>query len=364
MKFMRYLLLGALLTATAFAQAPAAAPVEAPFIKGELQITYNTRTQKDGEKPKAGVKDNYRLKVNVANSILFEGTIDHLPFIKNTISSNQQGMLSHQIECFVVNPRNPSQTRNIGRLYGTVPVDEQNVFRFEDGNLRIGIFGAGNAQGFESRVKGLALGKPPAASGFTSLLNKARERISLTKTVNGQAVSIAVTRYDQMQFQSHTLSAGPVMIYPEVTVNGSMLYDYDRSAWHFNNVNVQYTAPDERGRMVVQNDTLTGSIRWVEAPDRATSGKGEYQFDIRVNEPRGTEASIFAGAADEAAFFETSATIPGLVGTMAYQDTIIGETVTQSKVTINLVGNQLTKQQAVYLAKLLLMSCVVPLNAE
>jgi hypothetical protein len=47
-----------------------------------------------------------------------------------------------------------------------------------------------------------------------------------------------------------------------------------------------------------------------------------------------------------------------------YKDTLAGETVSSSAVTVDLKGNKLSKQQAMYLAKLLFISFAVPLNAE
>jgi hypothetical protein len=363
MKRLVTFLFGALFAAVAFAQTPAAVPVT-PFVKGTLSIRFDTRTQLDGDKPRVGVTDKYKLHLNVSDSVVFDGTIESLPFVKKSFGSNQAGLLTHSIECMVVNPRNTAQTRNIGRLFGTVPVDEQNVYRFEDGNLKIGIFGAGGAQGFESKVKGLALGKPPAGSeGFLSKTKK--DILRLTKMVGDKQITLPVTKYDQMTFQSHVLSAGPVMVYPEATVNGPLIYDYDRTAWYFNNVTVNYTAADEKtGRMMVLQDRLSGNIRWVESPDRATSGQGEYQFDIRVNEPLSTEAQAFTGPADESAFFASDNAVPALTGTMKYKDTIINDVVTSSTVIVDLKGNQLTKQQVMYLSKLLMMSSIVPINAE
>lgn len=360
--FVRSSILFAALAISALAQTPVAPPT--PFVKGELTIRFDTRTQLDGDKPKTGVTDKYKLKLNVSDSVVFEGAIEALPFIKNTFGTDQIGLLTHSIECLVVNPRNVTQTRNIGRLFGTVPVDQQNVYRFEDGNLRIGIFGAGGATGFESKVKGLALGKPPAKS--EGLFTKTKKDIlNLTKSVGGKSVALVVTKYDQMTFIGHVLSAGPVMVYPEAKIDGPMVYDYDRTAWYFNGVTVSYTALDEKtGRMMVLQDRLSGNIRWVEAANRATSGQGEYQFDIRVNEPLSTEAAAFAGPADEAAFFATDNQVAALTGTMSYKDTIINDVVTNSIVKIDLKGNQLTKQQVMYLSKLLLMSSIVPLNAE
>jgi len=349
----------------AHAQQPAASPPapDAAFIKGDLSIQFNTRTQLDGGKPREGVADKYKLKLNVSNSVVFDGTIESLPNIKGMVSLNQPGRLTHSIECLVVNPRNPSQTRNIGRLFGTVPVDTENVYRFEDGNLKIGVFGVGNAQPFESRVRGLALGKPTSSGeGFFAKMKK--EAMQITKSVGGKNVAIAVTKYDRMEFVNHVLSAGPVMVYPEVTVSGTTIYDYDRTAWYLNGVTVSYSMEDARGLRVAVQDRLSGNIRWVEAADRGRSGLGEYQFDVRVNEPAASEASIFAGAATEADFFATDALNPSLTGTMKYKDSIQNDVVSSSQVSVDLTGNKLTKQQVMYLAKLLLMSSIVPLNAE
>jgi hypothetical protein len=138
-----------------------------------------------------------------------------------------------------------------------------------------------------------------------------------------------------------------------------MIYDYGRTAWYFDNVTVTYVID---GRQY--QDKLTGNIRWIESPSRASNGEGEYQFDVRVNEPAQSEASVFTGPADEAAFFATDDAIPALTGVMKYKDTLVGDTVTASAVTVDLKGNKLSKQQTMYLAKLLLMTCVIPLNSD
>lgn len=353
MKHIMSIILGALLAATAFAQTTA----PTPFIKGEIVIRYDTRTQLDGDKPKEGVTDKYKLRVNMSDSVIFDGSIDYLPFIKNKITSNQQGTLTHAIECFVVNPRNTSQTKNIGRLYGAVPIDENNVYRFEEGSLKIGIFGTGNSQGLESKVKGLMMGKPPVQSGIFSRV--AKEAMKITSQINGKTVAIKVTNYDQATFQGHVLSAGPVMIYPETTINGPMLYDYDRSAWLLNGVVATYVEGNQ-----IKTDRLSGNIRWVEATNRKTSGEGEYQFDIRVNEPVATEAAAFAASTSEEDFFSSDAQTTALTGTLKYKDTIVNGVVTQSLVAIDLKGNGLSKIQVMYLCKMLFVSCIVPLNAE
>lgn len=350
------LFLGIATAGALFGQQPAATET---FIKGELGIKFNTRTSTESDgAPKEGSTDKYTLSVNVSNSVLFRGTIVHTPYIHKVVSSSQLAKLEYTVECDVVNPKNPSQTRNVGRLFGIVPVDEKNAYRFADGSLKIAVFPVGTAKGFESSFKGVALGKPPSSSeGFLSKLKK--EALSVSKTVNGKNVAISVTKYDKMEYQTHVLAAGPVQIYPEVIINGSLIYDYGRTAWYFENVTATYVVD---GRQY--QDKLTGNIRWIESPNRAANGEGEYQFDVRVNEPAQAEASVFTGPADEAAFFATDDSIPALTGTMKYKDTLLGQTVASSAVTVDLKGNKLTKQQAMYLAKLLFITNIVPLNAE
>ena len=102
---------------------------------------------------------------------------------------------------------------------------------------------------------------------------------------------------------------------------------------------------------------------------RAMRGKGEYQFDVRVNEPAPAETAAFStGPTDESAFFETDSSIPGLTGTMKYTDTLRGSgkdaTTLASSVVIDLKGNNLTKQQTMALCKILIFSAVVPMNAD
>jgi len=168
-----------------------------------------------------------------------------------------------------------------------------------------------------------------------------------------------VSKYDKMEYQQHVLAAGPVQIYPEVTVNGSLIYDYGRSAWYFQNVTVSYTV---EGRQM--SDKLTGNIRWVESANRKSTGEGEYQFDVHVNEPLPNEAAVFAAPSDESAFFATDDAVSALVGTMKYKDTMRGDDAIASDVAIDLTGNKLTKQEAMCLCKLLIFSTIVPMNSE
>ena len=326
------------------------------FVKGTLNIQFDTRTQ-----PGPGVVDTYTFNVNVSNSAKFVGTIKQTPFLKGSwTSSDQVGHLDYDLKADVVNPRNPAQTRNVGKVYGTVPVSRTNVYDFENGTLKTQVFATGRAPGFDSKFGGQAFGKPPTPED-SILAKMKKEALSFTKSVNGHAMTIAVTKYDVMKFQNHVLAAGPVPIYGEVTVSGIMVYDYDRSSWYFQHLNVQYWS---NGTLV--QDVLSGDIRWVEDDNRKVNGIGEYDFDLRINEPPPSEGAAFAPTTDESAFFATDTSVQGLSGTMKYKDAMIsnGTDVSASVVDIDLHGTKLTKQQAMYLCKLLLFSTVVPLNAE
>jgi hypothetical protein len=167
-------------------------------------------------------------------------------------------------------------------------------------------------------------------------------------------MTVALKKYDKMDFRQHVIGAGPVQIYQPVTVNGEMLYDYDKSCWFFNNVTMQYA---EGG--VIKIDRLNGTIRW----DKKTS---EYQFDVRVNEPPPKDNAAFetAAASDESSFFETDTTVPALTGTMKYKDSVRGDVTLASLVTIDLRGNNITKQQVMSLCKIIVFSSVVPMNSD
>lgn len=330
-------------------------------IKGTLDIRYNTRTQKDGDKPKAGVTDKYNLTLNVCDTAIFVGTVDARPTIPGRVYGiNQVGLLTYNIDLNVCNPKNVAQCKLIGKLFGTVPVSEKNVYDFEHGTVKAAINGLGQAQPFDSKFSGVALGKPPVVKeGVFSQMKK--QAMNIGKSVNGKTVTIVVNNYDIMQFNNLVMAAGPAQSYPEVTANGLFVYDYARSVWYMKDLTCSYTIGNIR-----YQDRITGNVRWVEAPDRKTTGSGEYQFDVRVNEPLATEVAVFDNTqADESAFFAEDSNVTGLTGTMKYKDTILGgDTVTASQVGIDLKGNKLSKQQAMYLAKLFMLTAIVPLNAE
>lgn len=355
-----------------------AAPVVANpyFIRGNMNIAFDTVLNQDSKgRPLAGSMDTYKLDVNVSNSIRFHGVITRLPYLNKTFGS-QQGFLNYDVKCGIFNPRNldgkhpqfGAMQADIGQLAGTVSNDKKNVYNFATSDLKLTVESRGSANGFDSKFDGVAFGKPPADDGIFSSLKK--QAISITHSVQGHAMTIKVAKYDIMSFENHVVSAGPVSRYPSVAFNGKMVFDYDRASWHFVSMTCVYAINGEQ-----HEDRISGNIRWVEDNDRANNGKGEYVYNIMINEPPANDQDVFTApaASDENAFFATDDGIPSLVGTMSYQDTITPGSITKdnpdgnvtnSDIKIDLVGNKLTAQQTAYLAKLLLFSVTVPLNSN
>lgn len=316
-------------------------------VTGTIDIQFGSRTQVDsGGKPIVGAKDVYTIKLNIANSALFNGTITDYPLVMGGWMGDavsQSRRLSYDIQCDVVNPKNPAQTKNVGRLFGGVGIAIDGTYNYDKGSLKMSILPMGNAGGFDSPFKGLTIGKPMNRPA-NWMETMQRSVVNITRQVNGRPMRVQLSKYDKMVFNNHTIGAGPVGIYPQLTVNGEMLYDYEKSCWFFNNV-------------MIGPDRLAGNIRWIQSA-------GEYQFDIRVNEPQANEAAAFGAAADESAFFETDTSIPSLSGTMKYKDTVKNKQTVASSVLIDLKGNNLTKQQTMALAKMIIFSAIVPMNSD
>lgn len=341
------------------------------FIKGTMNINFNTHQNPPGTR---GIQDVYNININVANSAVFHGKMTDRPQIIDgwiTKKIVQARSLKYDIDCDVVNPKNVSQTKNIGHMYGMVPISSDGVYNYESGSLVIDILPMGNAGGFTSKFSGTAAGKPlirPA--NWTDTI---RETVNISRLVNGKPMTVSLKRYDKMEFRNVVLAQGPVQIYQPVTVNGTMLYDYDKKCWFFNNFTVSYAEGQN-----IKLDRIAGTIRWVPDARRAENGIGEYDFDIRVNEPVPTDNSaVFAAPADESSFFASDSTIPGLIGTMKYKDSIDPSTVnasedptgddavtTVSAVTIDLKGDNINKQQLMVLNKVVIFASVIPMNSD
>lgn len=352
------------MASTLAAQTPSPSPLPL-FIKGNIGINYATR--QTVPTVSNGVKDTYSINVNVSNSALLHGTIVDSPqILKGWISKDvaQKRSLRYDVACDIVNPKKPDPSDphnvlNVGRMYGNVPINYDGTYDYDSGTLVTDILPLRSGSGFTSKFSGLAVGKP-LVRPKNWLENLQRQAVSLTRSVNGRKVTVVLKKYDKMEFRQHVIGAGPSMSYPQVKLNGEMLYDYDKSCWFLNNITVEYAVGD-----TVKFDRLTGLIRWVESPDRATNGEGEYQFDIRINEPSVSASAAFeTPSSDDSEFFESDNAIPSVNGTMKYKDTLKDDITMASSVSIDLTGNNITKQQLMNVCKMVIFAAVVPMNSD
>jgi len=349
--------------ALAFVTTGAFAQTNTPlFIKGDLKINYITRQNPVGTK---GIQDVYDINLNVANSAVFHGKMTDRPQIVEGMFNKavtQPRSLKYDVSCDIMNPKNTAQVKkNVSKLSGFVNIASSGEYNYNGG---LGFSVLDRMAGSDSKFSGVAAGKPLVRpANWLDTLQ--RQTVNITRNVNGKTMTVALKKYDKMEFRSLVLAAGPIPLYSDATVNGEMLYDYDKNTWFFNNMNVNYSTTSPSGENIIKSDRITGTIRWVEDENRKANGKGEYQFDVRVNEPLVNESAAFASTTtDESAFFTTDTSVPGLSGTMKYQDTLKGDTTLASTVTIDLTGNSITKQQLMILNKIIIFVSVIPMNSD
>jgi hypothetical protein len=339
-------------------------------IVGTMNIDFKTRTQLDttGDLKQGSaainVADSYKLDLIVADTTQFAGEIQRFPKLYSSVlgRNKQDARLYYNVSLSVLNPRDLKQKKTVGKWVGTVPVDPQTgAYDLAGGSdqqsaLRVSVDAVGKAAAFQDTFGGKMMGKAEKKEGLGSSIYK--------RVVGNKTVEVKVTKSDPMSFNGVMLAKGPAEIYPKSTVNGKLDYDYETGNYYADNIKIRYTLD---GKEV--EDVITGTIKWVEDPDRATNGKGYYDFNLRFNEeknkPATTEGNAFEAMSDEDAFFAVDNSIPSLTGKIEYVDTFIsGDTVpASSKVTYKLNANKLTKQQVVNFFKLWLIA-VGPTNDE
>ncbi|MFO0838885.1 MAG: hypothetical protein U1D55_10185 [Phycisphaerae bacterium] len=369
-------LLGALaLAATAFTPTRALAQdtdqiTEEGVIAGTMDIDFRTRMSldtsgkfKDGS-PQMGVQDKYKFALTVAKTTEFAGEIVRQPniFSKMLQKREQGAALGFDIQLSVLNPKDLKQKRAVGKWVGLVPIDTGSgaydlaAGAKDERPLRMAIDTVGAAKGFTDAFAGRLVGK---AEKKDNLAEYTYKRLVGTKTVQ-----ITVKKSDPMRFENVELAKGPADNYPRTIVNGRLDYDYETGNWFTDGIRFKY---NYNGKDV--EDTVTGSIKWVEDPNRETNGKGYYEFNIRFNEDKnraaGGESAAFDKLSGEDAFFVVDNSLPCLTGTISYVDTMPAgkEAPSSSKVTFNLGANKLTKQQIMNFFKLW-MICIGPTNDE
>lgn len=375
-------IIAALLSAGTLAVPPAAAampaehaaPADGPeqitkdsIIAGTMDIDFATRTTKDGSgdlkenSPALGAKDSYKFNLTVADTTRFSGTVTRQPNLygKTLGRKKQDAQLFYSIDMAVRNPKDLKQEKTVGKWVGTVPIDSSSgAFDLAGGkdkesSLRMAVDAVGRAPAFTDQFKGKLVGKAESKESLASYTFK--------RAIGGRTVQVVVKKSDPMRFDNIVLAKGPAESYPATTVAGRLDYDYETGNWYTDRIRFSYQLDGHD-----YEDVVTGSIKWVEDPDRAANGKGYYEFNLRFNEDsakKTTESAAFEKLSEEDAFFAIDDSVPAMTGRITYADTMSGETVTASKVTYDLHANKLTKQQIMNFFKLWILA-IGPTNDE
>lgn len=355
------------MTSAAWAQ-EAETITENGVISGTMDIDFKTRMNKDTSgdlrpgSPAKGVQDLYKFTLNVAKTTEFAGQIVRQPNLYTaTLGKNVQGAaLGFDISVALFNPKDMKQKKTVGKWVGNVPIDTASgAYDLAGGSkeerpLRFDIDTVGAAKGFRDNFGGRLVGKAEKKENLAEYHYR--------RMVKGKEVTVTVKRSDPMRFDGIELAKGPSDNYPRCKVTGRLDYDYETGNWYTDGITFRYALNGKEFE-----DKVTGSIKWVEDPNRSSNGKGAYEFNLRFNEDKnkaaGGEAAAFGNMTDEEAFFAVDDTIPCMTGTIGYVDTMRGEDVISSKVTFNLNANKLSKQQIMNFFKLW-MICVGPTNDE
>jgi len=344
---------------------------ENDIISGTMNIDFKTRTNRDKSGKFAdgssvlGVKDEYKVNMRVAKTTEFSGTILRQPKVKIKLigTEAQAGVLQYDLALAVLNPKDLNQKKNVGKWVGIAPMDASNTFNFagsKENELRITVDTMGNAQGFTDKFAGALVGKQDKGENWQDKLTS----YTFERVIGTKKVKLEAKKVDPVQFKNVELAKGPSSIYPHTTVNGRMDFDYQTGNWYLNNMRFKYNLD---GKDV--EDVVSGTIKWVEDPQRATNGKGKYDFNVRFNEDKfaaqTTEADAFGNMNDEEAFFAVDNRVPSLTGQVDYLETMVAgsEAPTASQVTYKLNANKLTKQQIMNFYKLWMLT-VGPINDE
>jgi hypothetical protein len=322
-------------------------------VTGEMFIKFDTRTQmddsgklKDGS-PKLGARDTYFFTLKVLNQVVFDGKIARQPtlYSKTLQRPQQEAMFDFEkLDIQVVNPRDPSQKRTVGRWTGVIPIDPTtgvyNLGGSNDRPFRIFIEATGRAPQIDERCSGKLVGKAIKKEGLVSQTYK--------RVVGQKTIEYTAKRVDPMKFENAEIATGPAQVFPRVAINGRLDYDYETGNWITDGLTFSYKL---EGKDI--NDVVKGTIKWIEAKG---SEKGYYDFNLRFNEDKNKPASDVGAAFDQAegldAFFAVDTNIPTLTGRITYDDKKDGDTVIESKVTYALDANKLTRQQVMNFAKM------------
>jgi hypothetical protein len=335
-----------------------------------MEIDFKTRTTPDRSgqlaerSPALGAKDTYKFALRVAKTTEFAGTITRQPNLYSKIvkSLKQPAALAYDVTVSVTNPKDEKQKKTVGKWVGKVPISTQTGAydlaggKADESPLRMAIDTVGAQRGFTDNFGGILRGKAEKKDDLATYTYK--------RLVGNKTVEVVVKKSDPMKFENTQLAKGPAEIYPRTVVNGRLDYDYETGNWFTDGLTLRYNLNGKD-----YQDVITGSIKWVEDPNRASNGKGHYDFNLRFNEDKNksakSETDLFKDVSAEDAFFVVDDSIPCLTGTIGYVDTLTpgSDAPSSSKITYNLNATKLTKQQVVNFFKLWMIA-IGPTNDE
>jgi len=326
--------------------------VNGPAITGTMDIIYNTRLPQNIDatgKPEKGVKDIYKVNLK-AGATEFKGTIERAPRIVSSVlgRETQRGQLFYSLALSVGGTY-------LGDWLGTVVTNDTGQYLWNgagdpNSKPRIQVQSVGNQAAFTDFFSGIMIGKGSQPGGTAKFIRKLG---------GGKVATYTAQNIDPMDFRQLVVAKGPLGSHYRFTVDGKLVYDRESGSWITEGISI---TPDGSKTP----DKITGSIRWVEDPNRAVNGKGEYILNLRWNEDRiqPNEESFTGGVVDEDSFFAVDKSKPGLTGKISYEDKRTpDDKVVASKVVFDVVANNMDRNQVLSFLKLWLVG-VGPLNDE
>jgi hypothetical protein len=321
------------------------------FIKGTLAVAWETRLpqNRDGDYPKIDITDNYVYDVTVGTTF-YKGAVKCRPYIfsKHLGRVLQVGDCKYDVNVGVINPNNPTQTKTVGKIVGNYAIDQNGQVNLADTPVRMEVQTIGQAKGFTSKYAGMFNGKPPKAETTISKLRAeaVKKTATVTRMMGEKSITVNLGNVDPVTFQNTVLPSGPSGNYPETTVNGQLIYSYDTDNWF-----PQLTLSQGDAK-----DTLGGGIKWVEE----NKGVARYELNVILNEGKGAtanEASAFADAKGEDAFFASDPSLSLINGIIGFRTAVGGANDLPAKtdISFNIGLQKVTAQQAQSFWKLLML---------
>jgi hypothetical protein len=321
------------------------------FIKGSLAINWGTRLpqNRDGDYPKIDITDNFAYDVTVGTTF-YKGVVQCKPYIfsKHLGRVLQVGDCKYDVNVGVINPANPAQTKTVGKVVGNYAIDQNGQVNLADTPVRMEVQTIGQAKGFISKYSGMFSGKPAKAETTISKIRAeaVKKSATVTRMIGEKSITVNLNNVDPVTFQNTGLPSGPSGNYPETTVNGQMIYSYETDNWF---PQLTLTQGDVK-------DVYSGGIKYVEE----NKGVARYELNVILNEGKGgstSEASAFADAKGEDAFFASDPSLSLINGVIGFRTSVGGanELPAKTDITFNIGLQKVTAQQAQSFWKLLML---------